>query len=101
MAGPGDIMIYKMPEPPKLFIDTRFDMYGKEIVDDYVTMYAAKPGWDELMKRYNISWVFVRPDAEISKRLLAEKAWKVLYQDKASIVMQGPRKVDEKRNSER
>lgn len=91
----GDIMIYKMPEPPKLFIDTRFDMYGKEIVDDYVTMYAAKPGWDELMKRYKISWIFVRPDAEISKRLLADKAWKVLYQDKASIVMQGPKKVDE------
>ncbi|MCC7530367.1 MAG: hypothetical protein IT342_17715 [Candidatus Melainabacteria bacterium] len=86
----GDIMISKMPEPPKLFIDTRFDMYGKEIVDDYVTMYAAKPGWEDLMKRYKISWIFVRPDAEVSKRLLADKAWKVLYQDKASIVMQSP-----------
>ncbi len=25
----GDVMIWKMPDPPKLFIDTRFDMYGK------------------------------------------------------------------------
>lgn len=91
----GDIMIWKMPEPPKLFIDTRFDMYGKEIVDDYVTMYAAKPGWEDLMKRYKIAWIFVRPDAELSKRLLADKGWKVLYQDKASIVMQNPKMKDE------
>ncbi len=86
----GDVMIWKMPDPPKLFIDTRFDMYGKEIVDDYVNILAAKPGWQALMKRYEISWIFVRPDAELAKRLLADKAWKVLYQDSASIVMQGP-----------
>ncbi len=83
----GDVMIWKMPDLPKLFIDTRFDMYGKEIVDDYVTIHAAKPGWEVLMKRYKIAWIFVRPEAEIAKRLRADEAWKVLYEDKAAVVM--------------
>ncbi len=84
----GDVLIWKMPDPPKLFIDTRFDMYGTEIVDDFVNIHSAKPGWEDLMKRYEISWLFVQPNAEIAKRLLTDKGWKILYRDKASIVMQ-------------
>jgi hypothetical protein len=84
----GDVLIWKLPDPPKLFIDTRFDMYGTEIVDDFVMIHGAKPGWENLVKRYEISWMFVQPNAEIAKRLLAHKGWKILYQDKASIVMQ-------------
>lgn len=84
----GDVMIWKMPEPPKLFIDTRFDMYGAEIVDNYQTLYAAKPGWEHLMQRYKIAWIFVQPDAPIAKSLLAKQGWTVLYEDKASVVLQ-------------
>lgn len=92
----GDVMIWKMPEPPKLFIDTRFDMYGADIVNDYQTLYAAKQGWEELLQRYKIEWIFVQPDAEIAKRLLAEKKWQVIYQDKASIVLTSPKSVETK-----
>ncbi len=84
----GDIMIWNLPDPPKVFIDTRFDMYGKEICEDYQTIFSAKAGWEDLMRRYKIAWIFVRPEAEIAKHLLAEKQWKVLYQDKFSIVLQ-------------
>jgi len=86
----GDVLIWKMAKPPKLFIDTRFDMYGAELVDNYQTLYAAKPGWEELMSKYSIGWVFVRPDAEIAKRLRSDKAWRVVHQDKASIVLEKP-----------
>ena len=92
----GDVMIWKMSEPPKLFIDTRFDMYGAEIVDNYQTLYAAKPGWEHLMQRYRIAWVFVQPDAPIAKHLLAQQGWKVLYEDKTSIVLQNSNALNSK-----
>lgn len=85
----GDVMIWKLQQPPKLFIDTRFDMYGARIVEDYQTIYSTKDGWEELLKKYQVSWVFVRPEAPIAKRL-AESGWKTLYEDKAAIVMQIP-----------
>lgn len=90
----GDVMIWKMAQPPKLFIDTRFDMYGAEIVDNYQTLYAAKDGWEHLMQRYKIAWIFVQPDAPIAKRLGAEPNWKVLYEDKSSIVLQNTAAVE-------
>lgn len=83
----GDVMIWKMADPPKLFIDTRFDMYGKDIVEDFQTIYCVLPGWEDLMRRYKITWIFVRPEAAIAKHLLSDQHWKVLYQDKASIVI--------------
>lgn len=85
----GDVMIWKLQQPPKLFIDTRFDMYGARIVEDYQTMYSTKDGWEELLKKYQISWVFVRPEAPIAKRLV-QKGWKTFYEDKAAIVIQIP-----------
>jgi hypothetical protein len=85
----GDVMIWKLQQPPKLFIDTRFDMYGARIVEDYQTIYSTKDGWEELLKKYQISWVFVRPEAPIAKRL-AERGWKTLYVDKAAIVIHIP-----------
>lgn len=85
----GDVMIWKLQQPPKLFIDTRFDMYGARIVEDYQTIYSTKDGWEELLKKYQISWVFVRPEAPIAKRLV-ERGWKTLYVDKAAIVIHIP-----------
>lgn len=85
----GDVMIWKLQHPPKLFIDTRFDMYGARIVEDYQTIYSTKDGWEDLLKKYQIAWVFVRPEAPIAKRL-AERGWKTFYEDKAAIVIQIP-----------
>jgi len=86
----GDVMIWQLKEPPKLFIDTRFDMYGAQLVDDYQTIYATKDGWEELLKKYQIAWVFVRPEAPIGKKLREEKGWATIYEDKASVIVQAP-----------
>lgn len=90
----GDVLIWKASQPPKLFIDTRFDMYGAKIVDDYQTIYATKPGWKDALRRYQIKWIFVRPEAKIAKALQVEEGWKVLYQDKASIIVHAPQELE-------
>lgn len=87
----GDVLIWKLKQPPKLFIDTRFDMYGAQIVEDYQTIYSTKAGWDGLLEKYDVAWVFVRPEAPVAKMLRQEKGWMPIYEDKASVILQKPK----------
>ncbi|HEY9788165.1 MAG TPA: hypothetical protein V6D17_22445 [Candidatus Obscuribacterales bacterium] len=83
----GDMLIFHLNDPPKLFIDTRFDMYGIKIVSDYETMVRCEPGWETLINKYDVRWVFLAPRAEIVKRLSTDAGWRQLYRDEAAVVM--------------
>lgn len=71
---------------PRVFIDTRFDMYGAPLVSDHHTMENALPGWRDLFERYNFDWVFMPPKANIVKELLKDPAWKAIYTDKEAVI---------------
>lgn len=86
----GDVMIWKLKQPPKLFIDTRFDMYGAQLVEDYQTIYSTKDGWFDLLKKYGISWVFVRPESPLAQKLLDEKGWRTAYKDASAVILEEP-----------
>lgn len=71
---------------PKVFIDTRFDMYGAALVTDYYIMKNAKLGWKELFQRYEFDWVFMPPTAHIVKELLKDPEWKTIYSEKDAVI---------------
>lgn len=71
---------------PKVFIDTRFDMYGAPLVSDYYIMKNAKQGWNDLFQRYKFDWVFMPPSARIVKELLNDPQWKTIYNEKDAVI---------------
>lgn len=71
---------------PKVFIDTRFDMYGAPLVSDYYTMKNAKQGWNELFQRYRFDWVFMPPSAHLVKELFKDPEWKAIYDEKDAVI---------------
>jgi len=83
----GDVMIWHMKPPPAVFIDTRYDMYGPELVADYLAMADASGNWRQLMDTYQISWVFMMPEAKLVEVLKREANWQVAYRDSVSIVL--------------
>ena len=104
-AGFGDMMIWNLiahekpilgndpftcppvSKQPKVFIDTRFDMYGAPLVSDYFVMRNLKPGWNELFQRYKFDWVFMPPQAPISKQLVKNPEWKAIYNAEDSTIL--------------
>ena len=86
----GDVLIWYHPGAPLVFIDTRYDMYGEALVNDYVTMVQAKPGWKELLKKYDIKTVFLRPKDPLVQILMQEPGWHVDFSDKKSVVISQP-----------
>jgi hypothetical protein len=78
------------PEPvetkPKVFIDTRFDMYGAPLVGDYYVMRNAKPGWQKLFERYNFDWVFLPAKARLVDELGKNGDWREVYREKSAVI---------------
>jgi len=83
----GDMIIWQLRALPKVFVDTRFDMYGGKIVGDYRIINDCLPDWRPLFESYKIGWVFAQPGAKIVQALKADPNWQVLYQDSASVIL--------------
>ncbi|HEY9683720.1 MAG TPA: hypothetical protein V6C86_19220 [Oculatellaceae cyanobacterium] len=86
----GDLLIWYHPGAPLVFIDTRYDMYGEALVNDYLTLVQAKPGWQELMKKYDIKTVFLRPHNALVEKLKQEPDWHVDFSDDKAVVISQP-----------
>lgn len=74
---------------PKVFIDTRFDMYGSALVDDYNIMAQTLSGWEERFAKYDFDWVFVPSNWKIADAL-RDEGWKTIFDDKFAVVLSRP-----------
>lgn len=83
----GDAAIWLTNATPKVFIDTRYDIYGSQLFTDHLAMINAEPGYDQLLARYHINTVFVPPDAPIVQRLLETTSWQVFHKDDSCVIL--------------
>lgn len=72
---------------PKVFIDTRFDMYGHHLAGDYWEILNCRPGWQDRFDLYQFDWVFTTPKVPIMKALLKNPAWHAVYQSDDAVIL--------------
>jgi hypothetical protein len=84
----GDVMIWHSPSNPKVFIDTRYDMYGPKIVQDYYVLRGLKPGWQNLIDSYQIKLIFFPTKMDIIQKLSKNPDWCTIYEDGAATILQ-------------
>ncbi len=84
----GDLMLLNFKERAQVFIDTRFDVYGDRLALDYWQMANARGKWLELLRQYQIDWVFFPPRAPLVHRLLQNPDWQLIYQDDKSVILE-------------
>jgi hypothetical protein len=82
----GDVMMWQMEHNPPVFIDTRYNLFGNGLLQDYWKMVKCQEGWEGLLSKYQIDWVFLPPNLELPKRLANDKAWQKLYSDNDSVI---------------
>lgn len=87
----GGYMIWKAHPRYRVFIDPRADtVYTGRVLEDYLTVYDGKVGWQGLLREYRIRWVFVEPESPIAQILSETDGWRVQYQDpRAMIIVHG------------
>jgi len=80
----GDYIIYAAWPEYKVFIDGRSDMYGVDMLKEYLKVARVKPGWNEVLKKYDINWIIYNANSALSQFLMQTDEWKLIYVDKVA-----------------
>lgn len=84
----GGYLIYRFAGRTKVFIDGRSDFYGQAFLETYAQVADVKPGWDAVLKRYDVRFVMVPPDNALVSVLLLSPDWKRVYADSIAAVFE-------------
>ncbi len=80
----GDYIIYAAWPKYKVFIDGRGDMYGEEMAKEYQKVVSLKPGWNKVLKKYDINWIIFNANSALSLFLMQRDDWKLIYADEVA-----------------
>jgi hypothetical protein len=83
--GWGGYQIAKYVNMPD-FVDGRTDLFGDQIIGEWLTLMRADDGYDALLHQYGITAVLLQNDRPLVSALL-EKGWKMEYQDAIAILL--------------
>jgi hypothetical protein len=86
------ILFARLPEQ-KLFYDVRVEMYGDELVRDYITMVYALEGWERLFEKHAIDYAVLDKEKPIYNAIVNWDRFSRIYEDEtcAIFVISGQR----------
>lgn len=71
------------------FVDGRTDLFGDEILEQYLLAWRADPGWEEVFERWGIRVALLEPQAPLARALEAA-GWRNVYRDDLAVVLVSP-----------
>lgn len=80
----GGYLIWALPEYP-VFADGRTDLYGDEVLGEWLRIANAEPGWEQALAARDVRLVLLEPGWALSK-LLPLAGWQTLYEDKDTLL---------------
>lgn len=85
----GGYLIYRMYPERKVVIDDRHDLYGSGRIRQYVTLIHGEPGWQNVLKAWQIRTALLPTDSTLAN-LLRElpQDWRVAYEDEVAVVFE-------------
>jgi hypothetical protein len=85
----GGYLLYRLWPEQLVFIDGQTDFYGEALSREYVQVEALQPGWEDVLSKYNVSWVITQNDQPLEHALF-ENNWEVLYKDDTAVILRKP-----------
>lgn len=71
----GGYLINRLYPVVPVFVDGRADVYGSEILGDYVRIIKAEEGWDALLSQYGAEVVMIPRDSDLAGALRSSGLW--------------------------
>ena len=85
-AAFGDLIEWQSRATPKVFIDTRLNVYDGKIMNDYRTINECLDGWQSRLDANAIDWIFVPANSKLDQLLLNQPAWENRYHDDGAVI---------------
>jgi len=81
----GGYFILAMPQR-KVFLHPNLDVYGEEVVGDFLQVNGVQSGWENILRKYHVDWTILPREHRLN-RLLAQRAdWHLVYTDQVATI---------------
>jgi hypothetical protein len=80
----GGYLIWSLPEY-QVFIDGRADLYGDEIIFEWLNIVRGEKGWQESLDSWGVGFVLVEPGIPLLEKL-QEDNWELVYTDEVAVI---------------
>ncbi len=81
----GGFLTWQLRNYP-VFVDGRTDLYGDEVIDQWIDLVNGVPGWEDELKDANIRWILLEPGRPLVPRLEDDPDWELVYKDEKAVV---------------
>lgn len=86
--GYGGYLIAQLGPARPVFIDTRVDLYGRDFLEEYITVAKVRPGWKDVLERYAIAQVLMPKDSTLVAVLREDPAWRVVLEGEEEVLLE-------------
>lgn len=69
-----------------VFIDTRFDVYGKNFCERWQACMDAEPGWQQYLQGLDVTHIFIGRYSRLHRALKSSQDWLCVYLDEACAI---------------
>jgi hypothetical protein len=82
----GGYLLYRFWPEQLVFIDGQTDFYGEKLTNEYGQVISAQNNWNEILEKYDVSWVIIPINSEFDKALDQDPTWIRKYKDNTSVI---------------
>ncbi len=82
----GGYLIWHLWPDYRVFVDGRTDLYGDELLRQYLDVRLARPGFRQVLERYGIRLIVVEADSCLARFLELDPDWALAYEDEVAVV---------------
>lgn len=88
--GWGGYLLWQLPDF-KTFIDGRMPGWRylgqPSLFSEYLTAVNLKPGWEAVLRKYQVAWVILEKNQPLPQALVLIPAWHKVYEDNLAVVL--------------
>jgi len=82
----GGYLIWHLYPNCRVFVDGRTDLYGDEILSQFLKVMRGEEGWDLILDSYKVGIVIVERRAPVVRCLELKEGWRKVYEDSLAVV---------------
>lgn len=86
----GGYLLYRLWPEQTVFIDGTTDFFGESLTREYGAVVSLEDGWQEIIRKYDVSWVIMPSKSPLVVALEEELGWQIIYQDGTTAIIKRP-----------
>jgi hypothetical protein len=85
----GGYLIWDVWPAYLTFVDGRTDLFADGVLTEYLTVWNAGDGWEQILRSYDIRLALIEPEAPLADELMSA-GWVLVYSDQQAVLFASP-----------